>query len=130
MCLVTKEKDPTKSSYNIECYKVLTVQMLSPYRDYKYTMGEVIEDEEEESVIPIFDVYMIDKGYLHSYKTLDAAKKLVDRFKRICKCKIYKAEIPAGTLFYEGAFNEFCSKALKLIEECIVQKSMKILYQI
>lgn len=120
MCLVTKEKDPIKSSHSIECYKVLTIKMLSPYRDYKYTVGGVTEDTEEESVKPIFDVYIVEKGYLHSYKTLDEAKKLVDKFKRICKCKIYKAEIPEDTLFYEGMMNDYCSKALKLIEECIV----------
>lgn len=127
MCLVSECDKPSTSTYNIICYKILVPvggKLVTPYRDFLFPLNEVLEDKVEAKFMPLsYGHIMIEGGYFHSYKSLSMAKKKVDELKRKTKdkkkvFKIYKAEIPSGTNFFEGQFEDICSKSLKIIEEC------------
>lgn len=116
MCLTSSVKEPSKSSYNIICYKVLKEDMTSPYRDYKYST--ITKADGPDSVIELSnDIFLVESGYLHSCKSIKSAKKLRERMLSIFKYKIFKCEIPVGILFYEGKSDDLCSKELKILEE-------------
>ncbi len=125
MCLTSETKTPSTSTYDIQCYKILIPvggELLTPYRDFLFPVGEVVVDKTEEKTSDCFGVLMIEGGFFHSYKNLSAAKKKVEELKRkVLKgkvLKVYHAEIPAGVEFYEGQFEDLCSKALKIVKEC------------
>lgn len=125
MCLISEIKTPSTSTYNIQCYKILIPvggKLFTPYRDFLFPVGEVVVDKVDKAPSEVFGILMIEGGYFHSYKSLDAAKRIVEELKRkIPKgkvLKIYNAEIPAGVEFYEGHFEDLCSKALKIVNEC------------
>lgn len=125
MCLVSETKTPSTSTYDIHCYKILIPvggKLLTPYRDFLFPVGEVVVDKVDKEPSEVFGVLMIEGGYFHSYKNLTAAKKKVDELKRKVPkgqvLKIYNAVIPAGVGYYEGQFEDLCSKALKIVDEC------------
>lgn len=124
MCLVSESKTPSTSTYDVTCYKILIPvggELFTPYRDFLFPVGEVVVDKVDTQPSECFGVLMIEGGYFHSYKNIKAAQKKVEELKRKVPkgkvLKIYKAEIPAGTEFYEGQFEDLCSKALKILEE-------------
>ncbi len=125
MCLTSETKTPSTSTYDIQCYKILIPvggELFTPYRDFLFPIGEVVVDKAEEKTSDCFGVLMIEGGFFHSYKNLSVAKKKVEELKRKVPkgkvLKIYHAEIPAGVEFYEGQFEDLCSKALKIVKEC------------
>ena len=117
MCLVSVNPNTFVNSENIICYKVLKEDMTSPYRDYKYS--EITVAEGEPYVIPFQNLYIVETGFLHSYKNIESAKVLVHETLRKShfKCKIFKCEIPAGTPYYVGLRDDLCSTQLKILEE-------------
>lgn len=126
MCLVSTTQVPSTSTYDITCYKILIPvggKLFTPYRDFLFPVGEVVVDPIDQEPFSVFDVFMIEGGYFHSYKNIRAAKKKVEELKRkISKgktLKIYEAQIPNGTPYFEGQFEDLCSKSLKILEEYI-----------
>lgn len=124
MCLVSEISYSVRSSEDKLCYKVLFINkdtLISPYRNYKFNIGEVTNDIAEESIIPIFNVYMIESGFFHTYASPHHAKILLDKLSRdLPKCfkiGIFEAIIPKGTLYYKGLLGDLCSKSLKIIKE-------------
>lgn len=125
MCLTSKEKTPSTSTHDIQCYKILIpvgCKLFTPYRDFLFPVGEVVVDEVNKEPSECFGFLMIEGGYFHSYKSLSAAKKTAEELKRKAPKgkvpKIYNAIIPANTEYYEGQFEDICSKALKVTDEC------------
>lgn len=128
MCLVSETKTPSTSTYDITCYKILIPvggKLFTPYRDFLFPVGEVVVDPVDKEPFEVFGVLMIEGGYFHSYKNINAAKKKAEELKRKVPkgktLKIYKAQIPTGVPFFEGQFEDICSKSLKIIEECFDQ---------
>lgn len=127
MCLATESKTPSiNNGYDIVCYKILVHvggKLITPYMDFLFPVGEIITDKAPDTSFDAFGFRVIESGYFHSYKTLEAAKKKVQELKRKDKKKkefrIYRAEIPTETPFFEGQFEDLCSKSLKIIEECL-----------
>lgn len=125
MCLVSEKKTPSTSTYDIQCYKILIPvggKLFTPYRDFLFPVGEVVVDKVNKEIFEHCGALIVEGGYFHSYKNLAAAKKKVEELKRkIPKgkvLKIYNAIIPAEVDYYEGQFEDLCSKALKVIDEC------------
>lgn len=125
MCLISEKKTPSTSTNDIKCYKILIPaggKLFTPYRDFLFPVGEVVVDKVDKEPSECFGVLMIEGGYFHSYKNLQAAKKKVEELKRkVLKgkvLKIYNAVIPANTEYYEGQLEDICSKALKVTDEC------------
>lgn len=125
MCLISNSEIPLISTSDIVCYKILISingKLFTPYRDFIFPLEEIVIDKKEEKISEIFNHYMIESGYFHSYKTIEVAKKEVDKLKRKLPkgkvLKIYKSYIPTGTSFFEGQFEDLCSKALRIMKEC------------
>lgn len=119
MCLTSETKTPSTSTYDIQCYKILIPvgsEQFTTYRDFLFSVGEVVVNKAEEKTSDCFGVLMIEGGFSHSYENLSAAKKKVEEPKRKI-LKIYHAEIPAGVEFYKRQFEDLCSKALKIVYE-------------
>lgn len=126
MCLVSENKTPSTSTYDITCYKILIPvggKLFTPYRDFLFPVGEVVVDEVDKEPSEVFGRLMIEGGYFHSYKNVNAAKRKIEELKRKVPkgkvLKIYEAQIPNGTPFFEGQFEDLCSKSLKILEEYI-----------
>lgn len=125
MCLISETKIPSISAHDIVCYKILIPvggKLFTPYRDFLFTVGEVVVDKVEKEPSEVFGVVMFEGGYFHSYKNIEAAKKKVIELQRKIPrsktLKIYKAQMPSGNIFFEGQNEDLCSKSLKIIEEC------------
>lgn len=125
MCLTTTTDKPSISKENIEVYKIVQSDLSSVFvPNFKYKVGIIMNDEAIEDISLGFKHYFIKSGYFHSFKSLFEAentKKTYDLYNKYHKINIkydiYRAEIPAGTPFLEGVYNqELCSKSLKLIE--------------
>lgn len=125
MCLVSETKIPSISTYDIQCYKILIPvggKLFTPYRDFCFPIGEIVFDKVNKVPTEVFGVFIIEGGYFHSYRSIAAAKKKIKELKhkvpKVKVLKIYNAKIPAGVEFYEGQFEDICSKALEIIDEC------------
>ena len=128
MCLITESKTPSISEYNISCYKILIPiggEYITPYRDFPFSIGKVTTDLIDADPLELFDHYIIEEGYFHSYKNIKAAKHVLDELKRQLPKdrvpKIFEAQIPEGTPFFEGQFGDIGSKSLLVIKEYIDQ---------
>lgn len=126
MCLTTTNIEPKTSNHNIEVYKIVQSDLSSVFNPkFKYKVGVLMNDDAVEDVSSGFKHYFIKSGYLHSFKSLLEAENTLKHYndynkyhKINIKYDIYKAEIPAGTKFLEGVYNqEICSKSLKLIQK-------------
>lgn len=125
MCLISETKTPLTSTYDLKCYKILIPvdgKLFTPYRDFCFPIDEVVVDKVDKKSSEYFGFLMIEGGHFHSYKSLEAAKKKVEELKRKVPkgkvLKIYNAVIPTNTEYYEGQFEDICSKALRVIDEC------------
>lgn len=129
MCLVSRTNIPTKSSYNIICYKVLCLdggKLVSPYQGFAFNIGTLYKDEKVKQIMVALGVYLIESGFFHSYKDINSAKTCISHLQsrnrklhiKAQTYKIFKAEIPEGTEFFEGQYGDIASKSLKIIEEC------------
>lgn len=120
MCLITSQSKPCVAEHDIVCYKTLTEDLVSPYFNYQYVLGEKIE-----SVLNISQG-MVSKG-LHTFVS----------FKQACQEAIYwhnqsipelgiigvdapivvKCIIPQGSHYYVSLFDiEYASNQLIPLE--------------
>ena len=126
MCLVSKSGTPLTSAYDIKCYKILVPigdKFLTPYRDFNFPINKVITSKDGERPFEYNGFFLVSEGYFHSYKNLTAARKKVEDLKRKLPKdkipKVFEAQIPSGTSFFEGQSEDICSKSLKIIKECL-----------
>ena len=124
MCLCTKEKDPKIAEGDILTYKIIASKKnvyYTPYRDYIIQFNIRLEDIIEEDIKYLFNVYMIESGYFHSYTDLESAKKeflkLKKKMPKNIELKIYDSIIPKGTPYYIGMRSDICSKSIIIKED-------------
>ena len=124
MCLISKETDAAKvCNDDIYCYKVLIKDrefLKSPFMGYCFLKGELTYDKAETKIAYMFSRLFVESGFFHMYKGKNQATVLLQRcLKHGIKASIYKVLIPKNTIYYEGEDNDICSKAIKILEECV-----------
>jgi len=113
MCLISKWRFAKKTSHDIVCYKVL-----DKWEDVYYTpyMGTIVDINRilkaQGSSFSFFEPKEKGAGYIHTFVTLDCAKKYI--FEMGCKNPvIFKCIIPKGTKYHISKdCIEFCSKKI------------------
>lgn len=130
MCLIINHRNLKIATRDITVYKMLIKdfrgRVCSPFRFAKYEFNKLKEDN-----IPT-DIRknkkgdrIVTKGFLHAYRTVDAATRAIEEYTTINKVPdkhslvIHKAVSPAGTKYYEGIWQDICAKALTVLEESI-----------
>lgn len=125
MCLLTKENLPKKAWEDIPVFKLVKVKkeiISSPWYEFVFELNKLYENEEEPKEDRYKTLQFIGNGYFHSFVTLEAAKRKmeeVQKYEPKTDFRIYKAIIPMGYQYYTGISDDYCSKALKVIEECM-----------
>ena len=121
MCLYKTYNEPRIAQNDIEVWKVLTDDGLSPYQDYPYHPGMNKPTEQKE--IPL-EQMQIEDGYLHAYRSKETAEKYVVMFNLIFFDRLAPIEyvaqrmiIPKGTAYYEGNEGDICAECLYWPEE-------------
>ena len=125
MCLATPTIIPYIINTDIICYKILITTkegLKSPYMEFIFPLRQIMVDQVEAEPVNTFGLYIIEKGYFHSYQTKEAARNKIRQLSRRMPknqiLKVYKASIPAGTEFFKGQYEDLCSKSLQILEEC------------
>lgn len=132
MCLISKTNIPSKTSSSIECYKVLEVtkdELFSPYIGFRFELNKIYNSNEDTINLEKYtdNKYFVEGGFFHSCKNVNQAKRIISELHSILRrnktsgakvYKIFKAEIPIDTEFFEGQYEDIASKSLKIIEEC------------
>ena len=89
MCLIKTHNEPKIAQDNIEVWKVLTDDGLSPFQNYPYHPGMNKPTEQKE--IPL-EQMLIDDGYLHAYRNKADAENLLKHYSIIqSHCQNYRA---------------------------------------
>ena len=121
MCLYKTHNEPRIAQSDIEVWKMLTSEGLSPYQDYPYHPG--MNKPLKQKEIPLEQMHIND-GYLHAYSDKETAEKYVAMFKLIffgCIVNpeyiIHRMLIPKGTAYYEGNEGDICAECLYWPEE-------------
>ena len=117
MCLIKTHNEPKISQDDIEVWKVLTDEGLSPFQDYRYHLG--INKPAEQRAIPV-EQPLIDVGYLHAYRNKEDAELCATTFNHIFGVIGYVVQrmiIPKGTVYYEGYSGDICAECLYWPEE-------------
>ena len=120
MCLFKTHDEPRIAPDDIEVWKVLTDDGLSPYLDYPYQIG--MNKPTEQSVVPVpVEQSQITVGYLHSYRNKETAELNAFKYTRIIGVEhvVHRMLIPKGTAYYEGNNGDVCSECLYWPEEKI-----------
>ena len=118
MCLIKTHDEPKIAQDNIEVWKVLTDDGLSPYLDYPYHPG--MNKPTEQSVVPVpVEQSQITVGYLHAYRKKEKAELHASTYTRIIGAEhvVHRMLIPKGTAYYEGIDGDICSECLYWPEE-------------
>ena len=123
MCLLKTHAEPRIAQSDIEVWKVLTSEGLSPFQNYPYHLG--MNKPAEQKVTPV-EQLLIDDGYLHAYRKKEKAEIYVTKY-NIMSSRManiipvdYVAQrmlIPKGTAYYEGIDGDICSECLYWPEE-------------
>lgn len=123
MCLIKTHDEPKIAQDDIEVWKVLTSEGLSPYMDYPYHLG--MNKPAEQKVTPLTQEE-INGGYLHVYRSKEKAEFNAARFNLIffdCLAPVehvvHRMLIPKGTVYYEGDDGDICAECLYWPEEKI-----------
>ena len=113
MCLIKTHDEPKIAQNDIEVWKVLTDDGLSPYLDYPYHPG--MNKPTEQSVVPVpVEQSQIDFGYLHAYRKKEKAE--LNLFEPV-GYMVQRMLIPKGTVYYEGDDGDICAECLYWPEE-------------
>lgn len=115
MCLFKTHEEPKIAQDDIEVWKILTYEGLSPYQDYQYQIG--MNKPAEHSVIPVpvpVDQSQINGGYLHAYRKKEKAELNAFKYTRIIGAEhvVHRMLIPKGTAYYEGDDGDICAECL------------------
>ena len=123
MCLIKTHDEPKIAQTDIEVWKVLTSEGLSPYLDYPYHHGMNKPLEQKEIRI---DQMLIEDGYLYAYRNKETAELNAAMLNRIfgsftnlepIEHVVHRMIIPKGTAYYEGDDSDICAECLYWPEE-------------
>ena len=127
MCLISKTDIPLIAKKDIICYKILMEDNCSPYYYRNYIAAiknsDIIQDKTPERIEPFGSVFKISRGFIHTYSELTNLKYELysTQSALLILCKVYKCIIPKGSKYFVNITGqEYCSKQLKFIEECIL----------
>ena len=118
MCLLKTHNEPKIAQNDIEVWKVLTSEGLSPFQNYPYHPG--INKPAIQKETPLAAT-VIEDGYLHAYRSKEKAEIYVTKYNIMfgCMANIIPVEcvaqrmlIPKGTAYYEGIIGDVCSECL------------------
>ena len=121
MCLIKTHDEPKIAQDDIEVWKVLTDEGLSPFQNYPYHPG--MNKPLKQKEIPI-EQRLINGGYLHSYrikKMAEAHASLLSHglvtgcyfnMENAIQHVTQRMIIPKGTVYYEGIDGDICSECL------------------
>ena len=123
MCLYKTHNEPRIAQNDIEVWKMLTSEGLSPYLDYPYHHGMNKPLEQKEIRI---DQMLIEDGYLYAYRNKETAELNAAMLNRIfgsftnlepIEHVVQRMIIPKGTAYYEGDDSDICAECLYWPEE-------------
>ena len=124
MCLFKIHSEPKISQSDIEVWKILTDEGLSPFQNYPYHHGMNKPAEQKTIPVPVEQRYVIEGGYLHAYinKKRAEAHALLMSGGLVTGCYfnlenaiphvVQRMIIPKGTAYYEGYEEDICAECL------------------
>lgn len=125
MCLRKTHVEPKIAQDDIEVWKVLISEGLSPFQNYPYHLG--INKPVERSVIPVpVEQQYVEDGYLHAYRNKETAEFVAVIFNYMVggytnlepiQHVVQRMIIPKGTVYYEGDDGDICAECLYWPEE-------------
>lgn len=144
MCLYKTHNGPKVAQNDIEVWKMLTSEGLSPFQNYPYHPG--MNKPLKQKEIPLEQMHIND-GYLHAYRDKETAESMMDAhayFQHLhlvyqpyeiagnnivvdieadtnasepAGYVVQRMIIPKGTVYYEGYSNDICAECLYWPEE-------------
>lgn len=133
MCLRKTHDEPKIAENDIEVWKVLTSNGLSPYQGYQYHPGMNRPGCAKTVPVPAKQQF-INGGYLHAYTSREPAEKhalfsssqsVVNYLHLLGKpgqgyfeeYVVQRMLIPKGSMYYEGYDDDICAECLYWPEE-------------
>lgn len=128
MCLESKTIFPKIAKEDIICYKVIDIKGYSVYnRSYQYDEHKINKANSGFRLIKDILFYFFYRkeyssfayvfGILHSFAFKGYALNLFIRLGKRDSYTIWECVIPKGSLYFEGYYNEYGSRKLKLIRK-------------
>lgn len=144
MCLYKTHNEPKVAQNDIEVWKMLTSEGLSPFQNYPYHPG--MNKPLKQKEIPLEQMHIND-GYLHAYRDKETAESMMDAhayFQQLhlvyqpyqiagnnividfetdtnafepVGYMVQRMIIPKGTAYYEGYSGDICAECLYWPEE-------------
>ena len=116
MCLYKTHDEPRIAQNDIEVWKVLTPQGLSPFQGYQYHPGMNKPSGPKAIPVPV-EQHQIDGGYLHAFTSMEKAYGYTQLHwyydgEIFEDYVVQKMLIPKGTVYYEGNDNDICAECL------------------
>lgn len=130
MCLITFENSKIAEE-DIICYKILVKRgdtYITPFAEMDITNyvvnNKVWNDSAPEDIktqilldVPPRKYYVIGEGFIHTYKHRYVyIADLLKQYFPEDEIVVFKCIIPAGTVYFEGNDDDYCSKSLKFIK--------------
>ena len=133
MCLFKIHSEPKIAQSDIEVWKILTDEGLSPFQNYPYHPGMNKPFEQKTMPVPA-ERRTISDGYLHAYRnkaiaethasllscfTMETHASLLSCFsmENAIQYVTQRMLIPKGTAYYEGYEEDICAECLYWPEE-------------
>lgn len=128
MCLESKTIFPKIAKKDIICYKVIDIENYSVFnKDYQYDEHKTNKASNfYELIIRILFYFVCRKKYLfiryysgilHSFSSKNQAQYLLYKLNKTDSYVIWECVIPKGSLYFEGHYNEYGSRKLKLVRK-------------
>lgn len=135
MCLWKSHNEPKIAQNDIEVWKVLAPNGLSPYYGYQYYPGKMNRPIGTETVPVTVEQQSINGGYLHAYTTREKADDLCRKLRlyervqllgdtsnphghfKLIEGMVQRMIIPKGSVYYEGVDDDICAECLYWPEE-------------
>ena len=144
MCLYKTHNEPKVAQNDIEVWKMLTSEGLSPFQNYPYHPG--MNKPLKQKEIPLEQMHIND-GYLHAYRDKETAESMMRAhayFQQLhlvyqpyeiagnnividfetdteafepAGYMVQRMIIPKGTVYYEGYSGDICAECLYWPEE-------------
>lgn len=125
MCLESKTVFPKIAKEDIICYKVIDIKGYSVYnRSYQYDEHKINKANGGFRLIKDILFYFFHKRYsfvgyvfgiLHSFVFKRYALNLLSNLEKSDSYTVWECVIPKGSLYFEGYYNEYGSRKLKLV---------------
>ena len=125
MCLEPKTIFPKIAKEDIICYKVINIKGYSVYnRKYQYDEHKINKANGCFRLIKDILFYFFHKRYsfveytfgiLHSFVFKRYALNLLSHLEKSDSYTVWECVIPKGSLYFEGYYNEYGSRKLKLV---------------